>query len=89
MHNNLPPVLPAGDEPAVQAAMVHYEDNGFLSMIREETTILKILAGVKSVSQSLGKFLVVTCEGRAHQPGAWSPDRSWDCLLYTSPSPRD
>ena len=78
MHNNLPPVLPAGDEPAVQTAMAHFEDNGLLSMIREETTILKVLECVKSVSQSLGKLLVVTCEGRAHQPGAWSPDRSWE-----------
>ena len=25
------------------------------------------------MSQSLGKLLVVTCEGWAHQPGAWSP----------------
>ena len=76
MHNNLPPVIPAGYEPAVQATMVYFEDNGLLSMIREETTILKVLEGVKSVSQSLGKLLVVTCEGRAHQPGARSPERS-------------
>ena len=78
MHNNLPPVLPAGDEPAVQTTMAHFEDNGLLSMIREETIILKVFEGVKSVSQSLGKLLVVTCEGRAHQPGAWSTDRSWE-----------
>ena len=55
MHNNLPPVLPAGDEPAVQTTMAHFEDNGLLSVIREETTILKVLECVKSVSQSLGK----------------------------------
>ena len=76
MHNNLPPVLPAGDEPAVQTTMAHFEDNGLLSMIREEITILKVLECVKSVSQSLGKLLVFTCEGRAHQPGARSPERS-------------
>jgi hypothetical protein len=45
--------------------MVHVEDNGILSMIREETTILKVLEGVKSVLQSLEKLLVVTCKGRA------------------------
>ena len=56
----------------------YFEDNGLLSMIRGETTILKVLEGVKSVSQSLKKLLVVTDEGRAHQPGAWSPDRSWE-----------
>ena len=43
--NNLPPILPVGDEPAVQTTMVHFEDNGLLSMIREETTILKVLEG--------------------------------------------
>ena len=78
MYNNLPPVLPAGDQSAVQTTMAHFEDNGPLSMIREKTTILKVLKGVKSVSQSLGKLLVVTCEGRTHQPGAWSTDRSWE-----------
>jgi len=78
VHNNLPPVLPAGDEPAVQTTMAHFEDNGLLSMIREETIILKVSECVKSVSQSLGKLLVFTCEGRAHQPGAWSPERSWE-----------
>jgi len=45
--------------------MVHVEDNGLLSMIREETTILKVLEGVNSVLQSLEKLLVVTCKGRA------------------------
>jgi hypothetical protein len=42
--------------------MVHFEDIGRLSMIREETTILKVFEGVKSVSQSLEKLLVVTCK---------------------------
>ena len=46
MHNNLPPVLPTGDEPAVQTTMAHFEDNGLLSMIREEIIILKVLEGV-------------------------------------------
>jgi len=65
VYNNLPPILPAGDEPAVQTTMVHFEDSGRLSMIREETTILKVLEGVNSVLQSLQKLLVVTCKGRA------------------------
>ena len=43
--NNLPPILPVGDEPAFQTTMVHFEDSGILSMIREETTILKVLEG--------------------------------------------
>jgi hypothetical protein len=43
--NNLPPILPVGDEPAVQTTMVHFEDSGILSTIREETTILKVLEG--------------------------------------------
>jgi hypothetical protein len=62
VYNNLPPILPAGDEPAVQTTMDHFEDSGRLSMIREETTILKVLEGVKSVPQSLQKLLVVTCK---------------------------
>ena len=62
VYNNLPPILPAGDEPAVQTTMVHFVDSGCLSMIREETTISKVLEGVKSVPQSLQKLLVVTCK---------------------------
>jgi hypothetical protein len=42
--------------------MVHFEDSGRLSIIREETTFLKVLEDVKSVPQSLQKLLVVTCK---------------------------
>jgi len=45
--------------------MVHVEDNSRLSMIREETTILKVVEGVNLVLQSLEKLLVVTCKGKA------------------------
>jgi len=43
--NNLPSILPVGDEPAVQTTMAHFGDSGILSVIREETTILKVLEG--------------------------------------------
>ena len=69
-HNHLPPVLRKDDDPAVRTTMAHFKDYGPLSMIGEE------IGGMKSVSKSLGKLLAPSCEGRAHQPDARSPERS-------------